>query len=152
MIKPNEKLLDRTLKLPTISIAGQEWPIPKLAPKQNEVIVPIVLELSTDLVKAMSSPALIRNKMLASVLNAENYRKLNDCVFLAIERGHPDLTRKEFDEEWEVGTMDMIQAFTTIAVQTGLIKLVPVKDVPTAGPEAAKPGEAEAEGSLIGPQ
>jgi hypothetical protein len=145
MIKPNEKLLDRTQKLPTIKIAGQDWPIPKFAPKQNEVIVPIVLEMSSDLITSMSAPQSIRLKMMTKVLTGENYRKLNDCIFLALERGHPDLTRKEYDEEWEVGTMEMIDAFVVIAERTGLIKTVP------AGSGAAKPGEEEAAASsLIG--
>ncbi len=139
MIKPNEKLLDRTQKLPVITIAGQDWPVPKFAPKQNEVIVPIVLEMSSDLISAMSAPQAIRLKMMAKVLTGEAYRKLNDCVFLALERGHPELTRKEYDEEWEVGTMEMVQAFTVIAERTGLIKIAPVVD--PAGKGAAKPGE-----------
>jgi hypothetical protein len=145
MITPNQKYLDRTLKIPTITIAGQEWPIPKFAPKQNEVIVPIVLEMSSELIKAMSSPQAVRLTMLAHVLTGDNYRKLNDCIYLAIQRGHPDLTRKEYDEEWEVGTMEMVHAFTTIAERTGLIKVVP-----TAGVGAAKPGEEQADHSQTG--
>lgn len=138
MITPNKELLDRTLKIPTITIAGQEWPIPKFAPKQNEVIVPIVLELSTDLVRSMSLPKERRLLELAKVLTGPNYRKLNDVIFLAIQRGHPALLREEYDAEWEVGTMEMIEAFTVIAQQTGLIKFVP------AGQEAAKAGEGKA--------
>lgn len=147
MIKPNEKLLDRTQKLPVITIAGQDWPIPKFAPKQNEVIVPIVLGMSSSLISAMSAPQSVRLQMLATVLSGENYRKLNDCIFLALERGHPELTRREYDEEWEVGTLEMVNAFITIAERTGLIKIAP------AGTEAAKPGEeGAATSSQTGPQ
>ena len=145
-IKPDEKLLGREPKLPTIKIAEQLWPVPKFAPKQNEVIVPIVLELSQKMVEAMSSPKEMRLQNLSQVLTGENYHRINTCVFLALERGHPELTRKYYDEEMEVGTMEMVEAFTVIAERTGLIKIV-------AKPkgDAVPLGEAEAGNSQTGP-
>lgn len=144
-IKPDEKLLSRVPRLPTITIAEQQWPVPKFAPKQNEVIVPIVLELSQKMVEAMSSPKEMRLQNLAKVLTGENYHKINDCVFLALERGHPNITRKYYDEEMEVGTMETVEAFTVIAERTGLIRIVN-----KLRGENTQLGEAEAANSQTG--
>jgi hypothetical protein len=42
--EPNQQMLDG--KTPTISLAGKDWPIPLLAPRQNRIVVPAVSKIT----------------------------------------------------------------------------------------------------------
>lgn len=137
MIEPNQDLLDHAKKIPTITLDDVEWPVPKFSPKQNEIIVPLVLELAPQVINVMGGEEDGKLERLAAILTGENYRKMNDVIYTALTKGHSTLTRKEYDEVMVVGTTDMIQSFMVIARQTGLIRIVPVGAVP----EAANPGE-----------
>jgi hypothetical protein len=117
---PNKALLDRINQPPCITAAGEEWPIPKLAPKQNQTVVPIILALWPKMLAIREA----KDKMakLFELMEGDNLKLMYDCVFLAIQRGHPDLTREEFDE-MEVGVLEAFESLYPIAQQTGLIKI-----------------------------
>ena len=81
-----------------IVIAGREWTVPLLAPKQNRVVVPALLRLATS--------------------GAEQYDLLLDTVFAALTRASPDIVRDEF-EDWPVTTRELLAALPVVAKQTG---------------------------------
>lgn len=102
---PNEKELANNC--PTINLAGQLWPIPVFAFKQNKIIVPIVIRLG--------KPGSL------SDLNEKTMDDLGTAVFFALTRAHSTITIKEF-EDWPIATADLIAALNVVAEQTGLLK------------------------------
>jgi hypothetical protein len=86
---------------PVIIIAGREWRIPLLAPRQNRIVLPGLLALG-------DGPA-------------EQYRKLCDLVHAALTRAYPQVSPGEF-EDWPVATCEMVDALPVIARQTGFLE------------------------------
>ncbi|HWE05186.1 MAG TPA: hypothetical protein VG274_00670 [Rhizomicrobium sp.] len=86
---------------PTITIAGREWRIPPLAPRQNRVVLPGLMRLGKE--------------------PAEQYGTLLDIVFAALTRAHPSMTREEFDD-WPIATWELVESIPVIARQTGLLR------------------------------
>ena len=85
----------------TIILAGRNWRVPILAPRQNRVVLPGLLALGSD--------------------PAEDYDTLCDVVFAALSRAHPELDRDEFDD-LPIATYELLDALPTIAKQTGFLK------------------------------
>lgn len=136
--EPNKAFLQDESVL-TVTLNGQKWPIPKLAPKQNEVVVPLVLELVPDLMDAIDFVVVDGEKKqrmnmvrLARTLSPKGMHDLYTIAFTALTRAHKELLREEFDE-WPIGTMECVEAVLVIAKQTGLLR-------------DKKPGEAPASG------
>jgi hypothetical protein len=125
--EPNKSFLqDETV--PTVVLNGQKWPIPKLAPKQNEVVVPLVLELVPDLMDAIDFvevDGVKKQRMnlvrLSRTLSPKGMHDLYTITFTALTRAHKELLREEFDE-WPLGTMETVEAVIVIAKQTGLLR------------------------------
>lgn len=86
---------------PGILIAGREWPVPLLAPRQNRIVVPALLSIGKDATR--------------------EYELLLDIVFAALTRAHPDLNRDDF-EDWPLPLCELREAVPVIARQTGLLK------------------------------
>lgn len=162
-VKPNEALLTGNPETdpPFVLLMGQRWPIPKFAPKQNSVIVPIVMALMPKIVKSMNEPEVDDKGLpvmvpmidpatneaflddagavklvpkrrgaidaMSGIMTEENLNKLYTCLYMALTRAHPKLQRKEFDEELEVGTLELLDCVFTIANQTGVIKFQKAK-------------------------
>lgn len=133
--KPNRELLDdpRTL---TVSLDGTKWPIPRLAPAQNERVTPIILRIMPLLMRLSReersqavavegqdlAPVLSdRMERLGEVLSEQNLHDIYTAIYVALKKGHPDLTRDEFDEI-PIGNLDAIEAMNVIARQTGTIR------------------------------
>ncbi len=85
---------------PVIAIAGREWPVPALAPRQNRYVIPLLASLPSNI--------------------AFNYAAAADIVFLALTRGHPDLKRADFDE-WPLPAWELADAIPVVANQTGMM-------------------------------
>lgn len=83
---------------PKITLAGEEWDIPILAPKQNRIIVPAFLKLADPV---------------------NRYAALLDIVFTALTRARSDLKREEF-EEMPILTSELIAALPVIQQQAGI--------------------------------
>lgn len=126
MTEPNAQLLDGSC--PSVHLAGKDWPIPLLAPRQNVVIVPLVLALMPKLVKAVRAGLSVDG--LASILDAEGYQTLIRVVYTALTRAHKELTLAEF-EDMPIASLELLDAFYVVSQQTGVLK-------------AATPGEAQA--------
>lgn len=131
---PNAILLDRTDKIPVIRIDGKDWPVPAFAPKQNEVIVPLLFEIwpKLNLIRQAGRDGIM--DALGQVLDAAAIQNLYTCIFVALTRAHPDLTRDEFDGEFAIGILEAMEATQVIGQQTGIIRF-------TQG-EGGAPGEA----------
>lgn len=86
---------------PTITIAGREWRVPHLAPRQNRIVVPALLALQT--------------------CTEQWYDRLLDIVFAALTRAEPAIVRDDFDD-WSIATHELIDALPVIAKQTGLMR------------------------------
>jgi hypothetical protein len=131
MTKPNNTLLDEGL--PTLILGGVRWPVPLLAPKQNRVVVPILLEMipkitasyQTIMMKDEAGNEVERSvadlEQLALVLTEGGIDKLTRCIYHALKKGHNELTLDEV-EDMPIGTFEMIDAIMTIARQTGIMR------------------------------
>lgn len=89
--------------VPKITLAGQEWEIPILSPKQNRIIVPAMMKLS----------------------GAEDrYPVLLDIVYAALTRARPELTREQF-EEMPILTSELFAALPIVQQQAGITRSAP---------------------------
>jgi len=111
--------------VPSIKIAGKDWPVPQLAPRQNRVVVPALLNVLPKIIGAreqangqMDGGGLAQ---LAQYLDTTAYDKLTDIVFHALSRAHPELRRDDFDD-MPVDTAELFAAISVIAHQAGLFK------------------------------
>jgi len=109
-IVPNEKFLDGVT--PTINWDGQQWPIPKLAPRENRFVLPAVLRLRPMLAKLRESE-----------MTAEQFDDLTSIIFWGLKRAHP-LLRRDYFDSIAYGVDEMFEAVMVIALQTGTMKLV----------------------------
>jgi hypothetical protein len=116
---------DAPARTPTITIAGKEWPVPQLAPRQNRIVVPALLDV---LPKIAQAQARIKGSneggslaRLGSHLDTACYDRLTDIAFHALTRAHPDLKREAFDD-MPVDTAELYSALSTIAHQAGLLR------------------------------
>jgi hypothetical protein len=116
---------------PKVTLAGKEYPVPLLVPRQQRIVIPKLLSL----MKSMA----VGGRIDPTGLTTEQYDDLLDLVYVALTRGTPDLKRDDF-MDMPSTMLELIAAMNTIAEQTGMMK----RD--TLG---ATSGEAQA-GSLIG--
>jgi hypothetical protein len=114
---------------PTVTLAGCEWALPKLAPRQNRVVVPALLALVPKILRARDDADAAGAKggfaALARYLDTESYDALAGLVFAALTRANPSLTREGFDD-MAIDTFELVAAVVPIARAAGLLR----KDVP----------------------
>jgi hypothetical protein len=109
--------------VPVIVIAGKEWHVPLLSPKQNRIIVPALLDVVPRIIQ-MGAPADPSKQTGEPVrLDTPTYDRLTDIVFHALTRAHPELTRADFDD-MAIDTAELFAAVNVIARQAGLLKPV----------------------------
>jgi hypothetical protein len=110
---------------PTISVAGRSWAVPKLAPRQNRIVVPALLDLIPKILAArdQADAAGERGSFagLARYLDTQSYDTLATLVFTALTRARPDLAREDFDD-MAIDTFELIAAVRTIALAAGLLQ------------------------------
>lgn len=104
MTEPDALLLADP-SIPTIVLAGKSWPVPHLAPRQNRIVGPLLIERIRGISK----------------LTTEAVDDLTTIAFWALQRGHRALTREEFDE-MPVGIDELLAALGVIGKQTGLFR------------------------------
>lgn len=123
MTEPNKELLsDDTI--PTISINGKVWPVPKLAIEQLAHVLPLVLgtlpKIAAKLRGIAESPGdgVGDGVHLAARPEYWDYVKGSaTVVYWGLQRGHKTLTREEFDD-WAVDLLDLTEATNVVARQT----------------------------------
>ena len=108
-----------------IILAGREWPVPKLAPRQNRIVVPALLDLVPKILRARDDADAAGEKgsyaTLARYLDTQSYDTLAALVFAALSRAHPELARESFDD-MAIDTFELVAAVPTIARAAGLLK------------------------------
>jgi len=122
MTEPNALLLSDE-SLPTISLAGVRWPIPKLALQQIEIVVPLILAS--------------RGVANLSTITTELLHNLGTILYWGLRRGHKDLTREEFDQ-MPIEFGDLLTGMTVVGQQSGVLKS-PANGVA----QVTAPGEAQ---------
>jgi hypothetical protein len=106
----------------TITLAGKHWPIPTLAPRQNRIVVPALLEVIPKIMRARGEAADATGfAQLARYLDTQTYDRLTEITFMALTRAHPALTRAEFDDMC-VDTAEILAALNPIARAAGLYR------------------------------
>jgi hypothetical protein len=109
----------------SIRLAGREWPVPVLAPRQNRIVVPALLDLVPKILRARDESEKAGEKggfaALARYLDTPTYDQLAEIVFAALTRAHPGLARAEFDD-MPIDTLELIASVTMIARQAGLVR------------------------------
>ena len=102
--------------LPTIRLAGEDYPVKPLVVKQLRVVVPALMRL--------------RGARLVSITE-EQFDDLVEIAYQAVCGCKPGLTRDAFTD-LPVKAIELMEAITVIAIQSGM-----VEETPT-------PGEAQA--------
>lgn len=133
-----------------ILLAGKRWPIPKLGPRQQRVIVPKANKLLRALMpklfaanqerEAIAKVAAEEKKaqqperaktaedvekslrvMLSTVdLTQEQYDDLVDITVAALSKLHPKVNREVF-LDWDVATMELVMALLSISIQASIL-------------------------------
>lgn len=114
MTEPNKKLLADS-RIPRITLGEIEWPVPKLSLGQNEVVVPMLAKHFADAGEKTDGNAILRS------LTGESIHFLATVSFIALQRGHADITRDEFDD-MPISYMDLVAAALVIAQQSGMFR------------------------------
>lgn len=110
---------------PTITLAGREWALPRLAPRQNRIVVPALLELVPKMLHARDEADAAGEKggfpTLARYLDTDSYEALARLVFAALTRAQPELTREAFDD-MAIDTFELLAAVVPVARAAGLLR------------------------------
>ena len=115
--------------VPTIQLAGQQYQIPQLAPRQQRIVVPAIMSFTNlmanqdDFMKGMST---------------EQYDRLVDLVFVAVTRANPTMKKDDF-LNMEITTRELLDAIPVIMQQTGIVKAVPAGESLSASAPQSSP-------------
>ena len=112
--------MDNEKHVPTVTLAGREWPVPVLAPKQNRIVVPALLEILPRIAQIRDAAASGGTAELARHLDTATYDRLTEIVFVALTRARPEIQRAEFDD-LPIETIELMTAIHVIARQAGLL-------------------------------
>ena len=109
---------------PVITLAGTSWPVPRLAPRQNRIIVPALLRLIPRIVQAREQSLEAREGDLAYLsrfVDEVTYDQLATVAYTALTRANPELMRSDFDD-MPIQTLELIASIFIIARQAGLLR------------------------------
>lgn len=113
---------------PAIFLAGKAWSVPTLAPRQNRIIVPLLLRLIPRIVEARAAGVAAQQTGLAWLghfVDEQTYDQLATISHTALTRAEPEITRAAFDD-MAITTLELIDAIFVIARQAGLLRPAPV--------------------------
>lgn len=135
-IEPNAALLEDA-DIPRITLAGREWPVPKLAIRQNAKVQPLLISV-LPILGRLSSEGL-------TAITEDVMTALATIAYWCLDRGHnepppkaPALTRAAFDE-WPVTLPELIAAAGVAGRQTGLYRPLRPGEKSTGEAMAAPP-------------
>jgi hypothetical protein len=127
MVEPN-KLLLADPRIPRITFAGKEWPIPKLAIDQLAEVWPLI---SGSLISVVSAGA----GASIAAFSGQTIKDMSKVVFWGLKRGHESLSPEEY-ADMPSDVQELMNAVLVVASQTGGFKLR------TPGEAATPEGEA----------
>lgn len=127
---------------PTFTLAGKAFHIPRLAIKQNRVVVsglqkllPVISKLE-DVARSVAAGGSGAETFLSSFpLNGDTFDTLADIVYAAITRGDPTFGRDQFDD-LPIGVDELLMALPVVMAQSFAFTKKP------EGTPAAPAGEA----------
>lgn len=110
---------------PAVTLGGRKFFIPKLAVKQNRVVVsslgkilPMVAMFETMVIKgADGNPTVDMKRMLTMTIDDETWGLLLNSVYAACTRGQPEFTRDEFDD-MPIGNDEILMALPIVMMQS----------------------------------
>lgn len=108
-------------EIPTIRLAGRDWPVPTLAPRQNRIVVPALFDLVPKIRRACNESGFAG---FARHFDTAAFDALSEIAFLALTRAHPEMSRAEFDD-MPIDTLELLAAVRIIARQAGLFRREP---------------------------
>jgi hypothetical protein len=114
---------------PKVTLAGKEFPIPLLVPRQNRIVIPKLI----DLMKGFTEGGALSAINITMKLTTQQYDDLSEIIWVALTRATPTLTKDDF-LDMPIDLMELIAAMDIVAQQCGVMK--------RAG--GTKPGEAKA--------
>jgi hypothetical protein len=102
-------------------LAGQQWPVPKLTPREHRFAIPALVRLMPVIV-AMQVAKRDPDSVLTTLakLDEAAYNAMIDVVYWGLKRAHATLKRDEF-EGMEITPLEMLGAVPVIFAQSGLI-------------------------------
>jgi len=109
---------------PTITLAGKEWTVPRLAPRQNRIIVPALLRLIPHILAARAEAVAAQESNLAYLsrfMDGPTYEELATVAYTALTRANPELKRSDFDD-MPIDTLELVASISAIARQAGLLR------------------------------
>lgn len=125
--EPNTLLLADP-EIPRITIAGKEWPVPSMAPAQLVHLAPIVHRRHKRIAEMAAKDdsdaeqLAYARRIYDDTMTTETLQELSDMVFWGLRRGHPHLSREEFDNLSPVSVVELLSAAKVIAGQTHLFR------------------------------
>ena len=116
---------------PKILLAGKEWAIPALAPKQARHVVPSMMKIIPLVGKVQAAVTIepggeikADQKLMMSAMasiDEDAFEAVSTCIFWSLKRGYPQLGQGEFDE-MPISLPEMLNALPVIMQQIGFIK------------------------------
>jgi hypothetical protein len=97
---------------PKVTLAGKEWPVPLLVPRQQRIVIPKLMSLMKTLA--------VGGAIDAASISTEQYDDLIDVIYHGIVRGSPTVTKEAFIDE-PITLLELIKAIDVIAAQTGMM-------------------------------
>lgn len=129
-----------------VTLAGAEWFIAPLAPRQARKVIPALMKLLPKLA-ALETSEEGEDKLAAlAALDEQSFEGLIDVVQGALTRAYPTLTRDEF-LDLPISTSELIAAVGSVIKQSGLSQ--PGADAGEAQGETAPASPAPLETSTI---
>lgn len=132
-----------------VTLAGKEWPIPRLGTRQNRIVVggcmrlfkrlmPVLKMLEQlDADKRQGTESVPLETLISTLdISTEDYDLLGDVTYTALTRAHPLLQREQF-LDLDITLMELLMALPIIAQASGFLK-------------KAEPGEQPAKNSQTG--
>lgn len=110
---------------PRIKLGAEEWPVPRLAPRQNRIIEPRIMPL----LRALYPRYQEVQKLAAAgqlppadfqLMSEEQYDTALDCIAAALTRAHPTFKRDDLLDMESVTSVQLIAALTVVMQQTGV--------------------------------
>ena len=111
---------------PSVTLGGKQWPVPKLAVKQNKIIDPLILGFLPVFAEWTSDRASALSK-----IDGPKYNDLLNIAYVAIRKAS-DIKRDDF-EELPITLPELIAAFGIIAQQTGIFQRAEPGEAPGVG-------------------
>lgn len=121
---------------PKVTLGGKEWPIPKLAPRQQRLIVPALLAIMPTLGMIIAAVESKDPMAIAQMqVNDDVYDKIVDVVYAALTRADPELKKEDF-LDIAIDARDMFAALPVVMAQTGMMERAKPGDKPAGETQA----------------